>query len=389
MTKPEHAGRTAFLIALAVTALTFCWQFATVHLVYNDNWTSLYYAGDQVPVPKELADEHVYLFPNVVGYDGEGYHVMAHDPFFRRDYNKYFDLPRLRYRRILVSGLAWLLAFGRDEWVDRAYYSIILGFVFLGTYWLGRWSQSHERSPLWALLFIATPAALCSISLMTIDIALAAFTAGLLWYSEQKAWGKLFVVLACAALTRETGILLLIGWCAWLIFERKFLFAIKYAAAAIPLACWMLFVSMHTEPSGQVWLSPIPLYGILNALVHPRNYTAGLYHNILVPMDRIAMIGMLIALALLFKDALRAGTRDYKTFAGLTFAGLALFLAGGAVWPEVVAFGRNFTPLLLIVAVSGILSGNWWRFVPILLIDPRILVIHVMQAVRIVHAVAR
>jgi hypothetical protein len=110
---------------------------------------------------------------------------------------------------------------------------------------------------------------------------------------------------------------------------------------------------------------------------------------VLVSMDRIALIGMLIALGLVFHDALRPAVRDHNTFVALAFAGLALFLSGGDVWPEAAAFGRNFTPLLLIVAISGILSHNWWRFLPLLLIDPRISVIHFAQAGRIIRAIIR
>jgi hypothetical protein len=106
-------------------------------------------------------------------------------------------------------------------------------------------------------------------------------------------------------------------------------------------------------------------------------------------MDRIALIGMLIALGFVFYDALRPAVRDHKTFAALAFAGLALFLAGGDVWPEAAAFGRNFTPLLLIVTISGVLSHKWRRFIPLLLIDPRIGIIYLTQAGRIIHAIVR
>src|SRR5882724_6799272 len=138
--------RAPLLVALCAVALAFCWQFAMVHFLYEDNWTSLYYTGATAPMPIEMAPEHIYLFPNVVGYDGQMYHLIAHDPLFRRNFARDLDMPRVRYRRILVPGLAALLSLGRDQWVDRAYFTTILGFVFLGTFWLARWSLSHERS---------------------------------------------------------------------------------------------------------------------------------------------------------------------------------------------------------------------------------------------------
>jgi hypothetical protein len=340
-----------------------------------------------MPAAEELAPEHIYMFPNVVGYDGQLYHLVAHDPLFRRNFARVIDIPRLRYRRILVPGLAALLSFGQDNWVDNAYFSVILGFVFLGTFWLARWSLLHGRSPYWGLLFLATPATLSSIPVMVVDVSLAALTAGFLLYVEVKSPVKVFAVLACAALAKETGILLLAGWCAWLLFQRSFSLAMKYATAAAPAACWALFVQVHTVHGGPIWLSPIPFYGILHTFGHPFYYPPGLMENLLVPMDRVALVGMLIAIAFVFHDTVRPAVRDHKTFVALAFTALALFLAGGDVWPEPGAFGRNFSPLLLVVMITGILSHNWWRFVPVLLIDPRIGVMYVTQAGRIIRGI--
>ena len=386
--KPEYALRNSLLLALCATALSFCWQFAMVHFVYGDNWTSLFYTGDaRMQVPEELASEHIFRFPNVVGYDGQLYHLVAHDPLFRRNFARHLDMPTVRYRRILVPGLAALLSFGRDGWVDRAYFATILVFVFLGTFWLARWSLSHGHSVYWGLLFLTMPATLSSVPLMVVDVSLAALTVGFIWYAGRKSPVQLFVILVCAVLAKETGILLLAGWCGWLLYRREFLRAILYAAAAAPAACWALFVTMHTKQPGPVWLSPIPLYGIVYTLGHPFHYPPGLMENLLLPLDRMGLIGMLTALVFVFHDAVRPAVRDHNTFVAFAFAALALFLSGGDVWPEVAAFGRNFTPLLLIVTISGIPWPNWPRFVPLLLIDPRIGIIYATQAGRIVGAI--
>lgn len=362
-----------------------------VHLTYDGNWTSLFYIGEasRVPMPEELASEHLYRFSGVVGHDGRFYHLIAHDPLFRRNFARDIDIPRVRYRRILVPGLTALLSFGQDGWVHPVFFSLILGFLFLGTYWLARWSVSHGHSVYWGLLFPLTPAALSSIPMMLVDVALAALTVGIFWYHEQKSPVKLFLALMCAVLARETGILVLVGYCGWLVLERRFRLALLYATAVLPAACWDFFVKLHTQPSGPAWLSPIPLYGFFHAFLYPFEYPAGLMEKILPPLDRLALIGMFIALVYVFRDALRPAKRDYKIFIALAFAGLALFLAGGDVWPEAGAFSRNFTPLLLVVALSGILTHNWWRFSPLLLIGPRISIPYLTEAGRMLHAIAR
>jgi hypothetical protein len=390
MNTPRQELRASLLVACAATVLAFCWQFAMVHLTYGGNWTSLFYIGEasRVPMPEELAGERLYRFPHVLGHDGRFYHLIAHDPLFRRNFARDIDMPRVRYRRILVPGLAALLSFGRDNWVHPAFFAVILGFIFLGTFWLARWSMSHGHSVYWGFLFLVTPATLSSFPLMLVDVALAALTIAVFWYTEQKSSVKLFIALACAVLARETGILVLIGFCAWLLFDRHLRLAIIYATAAVPAACWDFFVNLHTTHNGPAWLSPIPLYGFFHAFIYPFEYPAGLMEKLLPLLDRIALIGMFIALVFVFQDALRPATRDYKTYIALTFAAFALFLAGGDVWPEASAFSRNFTPLLLVVAMSGILSHNWWRFSPLLLITPRIGIPYLTEAGRMVRAIA-
>ena len=380
--------RECLIVAFLAAAAAFCWQFATVHFIYGDNWTALYYVGaEKAPMPEELANENIYRFPDVVGHDGRFYHLVAHDPFFKRNFAQYIDRPTLRYRRILAPGLAALLSFGHSNWVDPIFFAEIPFFVFLGTYWLARWSVSHGHSYYWGFLFWAMPATLASVPMTLIDVLLAAFASGFVWYVEQKSPVKLFAVLACAVLTRETGILLLIGWCAWLLFQRHLLRAITYAAAALPAACWDIFVNLHAKSTGPVWLSPIPLYGFVHAFVFPFAYPAGMTGRVLATLDRVALIGMLIALIYVFRDAFQPARRDYKTFVALTFAVFALFLAGGDVWPEATAFSRTFTPLLLMLAMSGILSKNWWRLSPLVLIAPRISPTYLTKVEGLVHAV--
>jgi hypothetical protein len=97
---------------LAVMAVAG-WQALTVHYSFGGNWTALYYTGALFRgVPPALQPENIYVFPNSVGYDGQVYHYLAHDPLLRRNFGPFLDDPRYRARRILVPGVAFLLAFG-------------------------------------------------------------------------------------------------------------------------------------------------------------------------------------------------------------------------------------------------------------------------------------
>jgi hypothetical protein len=57
--------------ALLCSALALSWQFLAVHFNYGGNWTVLFCHGSQHPLPPGLAGEHIYVFPNSGGYDGQ------------------------------------------------------------------------------------------------------------------------------------------------------------------------------------------------------------------------------------------------------------------------------------------------------------------------------
>ncbi len=163
------------VLAIVSVAGVAGWQALTVHYNFGGNWTALFYTGAAFhPVPPGLAAEHIYVFPNSAGYDGQIYHYLAHDPLFRRNFAAYVDEPRYRGRRILVPGLAFLLALGHDGGIDRAYLAVIWMCTGWGVYWLGRLAQVRGYPEWLGLGFVLTPAVLVSIDRLTVDVALAA-----------------------------------------------------------------------------------------------------------------------------------------------------------------------------------------------------------------------
>src|SRR5438445_7604793 len=126
----------------ATAAVLLAWQALIVQGDYGGNWTGLFLTGDAGGrVPPALASR-TYLFHGS-GFDGQFYRLVAHDPFFRNGFAALMDVPADRYRRILVPGLAWLLAGGRMELIDPAFDAVILGFVFLGAWWLARFAAAR------------------------------------------------------------------------------------------------------------------------------------------------------------------------------------------------------------------------------------------------------
>jgi hypothetical protein len=355
------------IFALACALCLFLWQALTVRYSYWGNWTALFCTGALYPAPPAaLAPENLYIFPNSFGYDGQAYHYIAHDPFFRRGFASSIDAPRLRYRRILVPGLAWLLAAGRDGAIDAAYIGVVIGFVLLGAYWLGRFT------PRWGVLFALVPATLISIDRLTVDVALAACCAGFALYTRQWRPWKLYAVLAAAALSRETGLLLVAACVLWLLTGRRFREATLFATAALPAAAWYIFVNLHTTPALFDYLTPVLFSGILTRIFHPAALLASPpIHLLATVLDLLALAGVAGALAWAFLRAARRALTPLA-IAIYLFAFLTIVLAPGDPWAEVYSFSRTLTPLLLLCALDGLEQHRKWPLMAMLASDPRI-----------------
>lgn len=375
--------------ALLCGASLLLWQALTVHFSYAGNWTGLFCTGARYfAPPAELQSEHIYVFPNSIGYDGQAYHYIAHDPFFRRGFARSVDAPRLRYRRILVPGLAWLLAGGDDRRIDTAYIGVVLGFVFLGAYWLGRYTVQLGYPRWLGLSFALVPAVLISIDRLTVDVALAACCAGFALYAREWRPVKLYPVLAAAALSRETGMLLVVACVLWLLFERRFRDAALFATAAIPAACWYIFVQLHTAPVSVHLLTPFLFSGIVGRIFHPVALAAPPGVRILADvLDLFALAGIAAALVWAFRKALRRVLTPL-TIAIYAFALLTIVLAPGDTWSDVYSFGRTLTPLLLLCALDGLAERKTWPVIAMLAVDPRIGLTMGRQLLTILHGLA-
>jgi len=343
------------------------WQLATVHFNYGGNWTALFNTAPGWPRPAFLASEDVYTFPpGSLGYDGQMYHFIAHDPWITRGAFTAMDDPALRYRRILVPALAWIVALGRDSAIHAAYVAVILGFVFLGVYWLARAVVIQCRHPAWGLMFVLMPATLVSMDRMTVDVALAALAAGFVLYSDSR-W-KVLPILACAALARETGLLLTAGYGLFLLSRRRFADLVWTAAATLPAIFWYVYVSGHTppEPLGGI-ASLIPLAGWIERVAHPELYALPRWQALAaVELDYVALAGVALMLG---HAAWLAWSRRWNARAAAiyVFAAAVIFIGSRSVWQDAFSYGRVVTPLMILLAGEEPLA-----FVPVVLVDARI-----------------
>ena len=330
-------------------------MFLTVHYNYGGNWTALFCIRAGMPVPAFLKSEDLYIFGNE-GYDGQVYHLIAHDPWMQKGSADAIADVSFRYQRILVPALAWLLAGGQDRWIHAAYFAVILAFVFLGVYWTAGFAIRIGRPALWGLVFLFAPATIVSLDRMTVDIALAALAAGFAYYTLDSratpAW-KILVILACAALTRETALPIIAGYAVYLFTRKRFLQGVLAVATVLPAAAWYVYLRRSAEPSPITsYLDWIPFAGFTQRILHPAVYeSTGWKNNVAIACDYLALAG--VALALLFAVRLALRRRwDAQSAAIYALAIATAFVRSPSVWQEAYAFARVLTPLLFLAALQ-------------------------------------
>lgn len=380
-------GVRVWAFPIVAVLLVASWQWATVTANFSGNWTALFCTGALQPHPPLVASEHVYVFANSTGYDGQMYHYIAHDPFLRSGLKSYVDEPRLRYRRILVPLVAYILAVGRSDRIDPAYELVFLASIGLGVYWSCRFAQSAKLKEAWGLLFLAMPAIPISMDRLVIDGGLAALTAGFVYYSRAPSW-KLFVVLLCAALTRETGFLLVLACCVPMMWRREFRMAGLFALSAAPAAGWYGYVMARTT-GYSYGLSPIPLSAILQALRSPWVYPPGTpFVDAVRVADYLALAGVLIGFGFALLWFARRGFSEPLHIAAGLFAGAALVIQRDDHWQNVYDYGRVYTPMLLCHGAVAARQRKPWLLIPVAMMMPRLVIQLAPQALGIIRWVA-
>jgi hypothetical protein len=351
--------------ALLCCALGAGFQWLTVHFNFGGSRTALFMHGSQYPLPAGLAFEHIYVFPNSGGYDGQSYHYMAHDPLQRSDIGRAVPDPSLRYPRILLPGMAHVLALGRPEWIDASFFACNLFFLGLGAYWFAILLSRAGFHPLFAALYVVTPVAIVSLDRMLVDLALTSLALGFAVYVQPEHPVRLYLVLAAAALCREGGFFLFAAWALHLATLRRFRDIALYTTAVLPGAAWILWV--RTQIPGAAALGAgvfFPFRGLIDALTHPRSFpfSAAVVAVIHVTYA-LQFAGILLSLALPFRDWRRFAADPIRT-ACLLWACYGIVIPAGT-YDDPIAAARVLAPLLLFQFVQG-------RRLPLILVTPRV-----------------
>lgn len=367
---------------MSVAAAALVAQALTVRYNYGGHWTGLFHHSERSPLPPELGSEAVHLVPAAHGYDGQMYHLIAHDPWLTRGFARYLDDSRLRYRRILLPALAHAIG-GDAPALHAAYVGWILVFTALGAAWLATWAMRQGRSPAWGVLFLLVPATFVSLDRLTGDVALAALCVAFVLCASGRSSAPLMVVIVLATLVRETGLLLWAAAVAAALVRRDWRRAGVLLPALLPVLVWYGFVSSRT-PSAPYPNSFVPLQGMTSAFLAPpgrgepppetvavsaiRQHWRAVAPALASTLTRAALLGALgaigMGLALLRKPG------DPACLVASAFAVLGIFLQRPDNWLQVYDFGRVYSPLFIVLAMRALAGGSPWGLLPLALMAP-------------------
>lgn len=384
----KHFHLKPLAVALVAVLAALAWWTFLIHYSRGGAWSSMFLTGAGTRIPGPLKSENIQVMPASLGYDGQFYHFIAHDPWLRRGFLPSVDNPPLRWRRILVSALAWALALGRDEWIDTAFYAVLFGFIFMGAWWLARYFEERGAPAWWGLGFLAAPAALITMDRIVTDLALTALTAGFLYYAQTNHRRMLWLVAAAAVLARENGVALVIGWILWQVAERRVRQAFLFAASVLPALVWWLYVAWRTPYYGMPgWGVSIPPARLIASLLHPIDYPfPAAVARFIQTFDYLAVAGSVVAIALGVAALWRARGWLRPVLAVWGLSGVLLTATASLdVFQDVFSHARLLSPLILLLAADGAARREWRGVAPMLLTAPRIGMLLASQGLAIIR----
>ena len=377
----KRSGRLSCgTIALIAVLVAFLWQLVTVTRNYRGDWTALYCIGGVMPTPPEL--QGAYRFEGSRGFDGQFYLIIAMDPLLRRGMDRYVDEPDLRYRRILVPAVAYLLGFGQPAAIVYSYLLVNLGFLFLGTWWMSRHAVLCSLHPARGWLFLLVPGVLISLDRQTVDMALTALCLGAAYAWRSKQHRLLLVFLPLICLVRETGVLIAGAFVLAFLIRRERRKAAIGVACVAPFFAWSWWVAARVPLTLREWLPERPYAWTIDALLHPAALPFSPAVQTLVRcFDLLALAGLLAGIALSVRLWFGDRRANPLVLASVFFSGLCLFLFSLDDWMHVYDYGRIASPMAAYLLIQC--PAGWPLLVPSALMTCRVAV---QVAPQIFHA---
>jgi len=312
--------------AVALQALVVVW-YAAVHGIQNP--IVLAHLGTEWSRPFGLTSAAT----GVAGYDGQFYYYMARFPGHLA---MTFDLPALRYSRVLYPALAAAVSVGQSALVPWMLVAVNVVAIAATTVLLANILERRGLPPLLALVALVYCGQLLAVLHDLADPLAVLFMVAALWSVQRSRWTLAGVCCALGCLTRETDVVIVAAVVIPLLLERRWSIAGRVAAVAlIPFALWHGFL--------YAWLGDAGLSEAIHATFVPPT-------NALVAMIVIfGVIPVAVTLAFAVRALLQRERALITPALCAVFLGLLYFLQPADHWPIVWGSFRVAAPVVVLM----------------------------------------
>ncbi len=355
--------KNSVMVILLLVALTFASILFLYSLKFNRNITGFMVIGDYFKAP-QIWTSHTLIHQNSVGYDGQFYYYIAHDPFIRGGSYDHIDFPAYRYQRIIYPLAAWLLSFGQPTLIPWMMVAVNLIGILLGTWFLILILKHFGRSSWYSLFYAGLWGfLLCLLRSLPEPLAVTFMVMSIFFYLKGKTRQQT-LSLTLAVLTQETTLLVSLAFLFYFFGRKEFRKSLHMLFPPLAYFFWQLYLYAHFQTfsflGGTQNFSP-PFLGITEKFL---SLSQGvLSYETIAELIFLFLISVLIIIALyeIFK---------YYSPLTLSFLGYALMTAclNHLIWVEPWSYAHATLGLLVFNLLIFTKYGRRLNLFPMFLI---------------------
>lgn len=330
------------LVILSLTAGTLLSVLFLYSLKFDKQITGFMVIGDYFEAP-HIWTSQTLIHRGSVGYDGQFYYYMAHDPFILGETHGHIDFPAYRYQRIVYPLTAWILALGQAKVIPYTMVAVNFLGILMGAYFLMIILRHYGRSPWFSLFYVTVWGfLLCLLRSLPEPLALSFVVMAVWAYLKHKPlWQGIGLTLA--ALTQETTLLVAMAFLFVHLQEKDRRTSLYMLFPFLGYLCWQGIIFFHFQTfsflGGTQNFGP-PLWGIIEKILSLGS--KGLSSETLAELVYLPLILLLLVAAFfgVYKE------RDPLSLSFLGFALMAAFF-NKLIWVEPWSYARATLGLLV------------------------------------------
>jgi hypothetical protein len=330
------------LVILFITGATFLSILYLYSFKFDKNINGFMVIGDYFKAP-QIWTSQTLIHKGSVGYDGQFYYYIAHDPFILGNSYNHIDFPAYRYQRIIYPLTAWLLSFGQPKLIPCMMVAVNLLGILLGTYFIILILKHYGRSPWYSLIYASFWGfLLCLLRSLPEPLAITFVVMAVFFYLKGQTVRQV-VVLSFAALTQETTLLVTMAFLFYFLGRKDFRRSLSMLFPPLIYSGWQLYLHSRFQTFSFVGGTQnfgLPFWGIIQKFL---SFGPGgsLY-------ERSAEVLFLVLVLVLIITAVYEVFRYYSPLT-VAFLGYALLtsLLNHLIWVEPWSYARATLGLLV------------------------------------------